>query len=331
MFICIIKPAYLNIFLNFCPVQTIIFLSVYMRSDSTDSLLGKGESGLPAVEIEKMLERIREIPPMPESIVHLMEISNSNKYFTREFSAIIESDPSLTASILKVANSAYAAQNREITSVKEAVTILGKNMVVSTAIRSFSGKFFDRKLAGYGGGGQSLWKHSFATAIAASEVAGCGKAIDTETSFTAGILHDVGKVLISEHMSGHEEVLSRKLDESTVNDYLALERSILGTDHCEVGALLAENWKLPEALVESIRCHHHPSLAERPGRDIVSAVHLGDILAMEIGVSTGSDCMCYRMDRTVIDILQISENDMEKLRDRVKSKYQRRLAMYSWG
>ena len=287
---------------------------------------------MPAVNFKAIIEKVREIPPMPESVVHLMEIPESNRYFTEEFTAIIESDPSLTASIMKVANSAYTSQNREITSVKDAVIILGRNLVISTAIRSFSSEFFDRDLPGYGQEGESLWKHSFATAIASSVVARFGKGnISAETSFTAGIVHDIGKVLISEHMEDRVDVLLARLNKGETSDYLAGERELLGTDHCEIGGMLAENWNLPETFVESIRYHHHPSMAERHSREVVSAVHIGDTLAMMMGVSTGCDCMRYRLDRTLTEALGISPDDMGMLMAKVREKYRKRMEKFNWG
>jgi putative nucleotidyltransferase with HDIG domain len=287
---------------------------------------------MPEATVRDIAERISRIPPMPESVSHIMEISGSNKYFAPEFTAIIESDPGLTADILKVANSAYAAQSREISSVREAVTILGRNMVVSAALRTISSGFFDRKLFGYGEGSESLWKHSFATAVAAALAAEFSEnGGGSERAFTAGIVHDIGKVLLSECMRSRKTSLREGSDAAGGAGSLAAEKESAGADHCEAGALLAERWNLPRAFVDAIRYHHEPSMADGACRKTVSAVHVGDTLALRIGISAGPEDLTSRPDRAAAAVLGISGSDIDPLTERTRQHYLARMAMYRWG
>jgi HD-like signal output (HDOD) protein len=115
-----------------------------------------------------------------------------------------------------------------------------------------------------------------------------------ELAYAAGLLHDLGKIVFSpllERTVGEWAARPRQHD-----SFLAMEQELLGSNHAEAGAMLAEQWNLPTTLAQAIAFHHAPSLCPEPNRNLALAVHLGDLLAMMCGSGCGLDCLYYQMD-----------------------------------
>jgi len=217
-----------------------------------------------------------------------------------------------------------AAQRDPVTSVEKAIILLGENLIMNSALRSCMAGVYDHPLKGYEGEKMALWKHSLATAIASRELCPYSRSkLDPGTVYTAGIMHDLGKVVISEYLEGQAEVILERIDNTEVSDYLAGEREQIRTDHCEAGYLLAKRWKFPEPLTSAIYYHHSPELAKSRWRDLVYLVHMGDILAMMIGAVSGSDGMHYGLDKKAGEYIQVPDSEIESIMIRVDLEYRK--------
>ena len=115
-------------------------------------------------------------------------------------------------------------------------------------------------------------------------------------AFTGGILHDIGKGILSDYLHNSAPQLLENLQRQAIANYLEGEKNILGIDHAEAGFEVAKTWKLPDALQMIIRYHHAPQDAPEEFRPIIYAVHIGDIVAMMGGYGTGSDTLQYKLD-----------------------------------
>lgn len=268
--------------------------------------------------------RIKEMPMLSVVASRLLELVGDRNYSINDISRIVENDAYLTSRVLRVANSAAYSPIEPIQTVDKAISYLGEKMLIGIAVGSGSAKVFSKTLDGYEGRAGELWDHSLRTAIASRELATFViKEISPNLAFTAGLLHDIGKSVISDFLGGTARQLTSLCDKGTVEDYLAAERETTGTDHCETGFLLAEHWRLPSRLKAAIRYHHHPGQAEEDNKSIVYAVHLGDIVSMMGGAGTGADTLAYKIDDNYDKYIEIGKDDLSIVLLRVEEEFSR--------
>ncbi len=260
---------------------------------------------------KEILKKIKETSPLSQCVLQILRITSKEDYSLSEIVKIVECDSVLTANVLRVSNSAAISPARPIISINMAISYLGEKMIVNTALSTCANQFFNKKLEGYESPKGELWLHCLMTAIAAKIVSKNSKTpINSNIVYTAGILHDIGKSVISSMLSGTSEKIVSGILEHKYSNYLEAERDILGFDHCEVGEALAIHWKLPDYYRYAIKLHHAPSGAEAEFAPLCFAVHLGDILSMMNGAGTGSDCLQYEICKEYENYFDISGNDI---------------------
>ncbi len=270
----------------------------------------------------ELLAIVKSVPMLTPSANQLLQLTAQEDHDLADVVNLVKTDAKLTARVLKVVNSAAFGLLSNITSIDRAISYLGERIIVSIAIGDSAGKLFDKELAGYEATGGDLWRHDLRTAIAAREVASqSGADISPDLAFTAGLLHDIGKALISDYLLGTapDAIQMIRSDESV--DYLTAEVAMVGFDHTQAGYELAKIWQLPEALVEVIRYHHQPSQAGEANRALVYAVHLGDNIAMLSGFGTGADSMQYPLDPGYGNYLSLTPIDLENIILTVDSEF----------
>lgn len=263
---------------------------------------------------ERIIKGLESIEPMGQTAVRILEVMGDDDHGMQDVVRIAETDPPLTAEILRVVNTAYYSLRQQVTSLARAVSYLGDRVVALIAVKTCSGRLFSDPLAGYGAGQDELWRHSLCVAVAARELAGHSRgAVTPDSAFTAGVLHDIGKAAISEFLEGKTGEIVQAIENRNVEGYLAAERQYLGTDHCVVGEVLAQHWNLPAPLRSGILWHHDPSGADEEYLALAHVVHVADVLAMMAGRGTGADSLRYPLCETYKEYLAISENGLEKI------------------
>ncbi len=263
---------------------------------------------------EQILADLTSVPMISHSASRVLEISNDPEHSIADISRVAEADAILTAHILKVVNSSAFSLPQRVDSLERAISYLGKNVVVGIVLSYSLSVLYDKPLEGYASQKGALWAHGLRTALASKEIVKfTSEKHFANVAYTAGILHDLGKSVISKFMSGSVRELISSVENGTAADFLDAERELLGTDHCEVGAELAKLWSLPDSLREVIRYHHRPRNADETYRPLVYAVHLGDMISMMGGLGTGADSMNYQLDSTYPDYVDISEDQLTEL------------------
>ena len=263
---------------------------------------------------ENLQEIVKSVPMLSASASRLLQLTSNPDHELMEIVNLVKTDANLTARVLKVVNSAAFGLINEITSVDRAISYLGERIIVSIAIGDCAGKLFDKELVGYEAAGGDLWKHDLRTAIAAREiVVQSGMNINPDLAFTAGLLHDIGKSLISDYLQGTASEAIELITSQDSLDYLQAEEKMIGVDHTQAGFELAQAWQLPEELAEVILYHHQPGEATEEHRPLVYAVHLGDNIAMMGGYGTGSDSMQYRLDPNYSKYLSITSKTLDNV------------------
>ena len=249
------------------------------------------------------------------------ELAQSERSAARDFEKVIHRDPNLTARLLKLANSSFFGYAARVDTVGRAVAVIGlrelKHLVLAvSAVKTFSK--IDNQIVNV----RTFWRHSIYCGAIAQELAKLCRVMHPERLFVAGLLHDVGSLLLYHRVPevSRQLLLSAEGDEEVLH---AREMEELGFSHADLGGLLMELWHFPQHLQQIVRFHHQPS-AVADDRTDVSIVHLANVLSNTSGL--GGFCEepagQAMLDPAVWAALPIAESDvdmspiLEKARDR---------------
>lgn len=271
---------------------------------------------MPVLSIDEITARISELPVLPANVSEVIAACDDPDITVGQISQKILQDQQLTASILKLANSALYGLSRRVATVTEAVVLLGLATIKSLAISSHTYRLLNRSLPGYGLERGEIWRHSIAVAMTARTVAVDVHLAPVEEAFVAGLLHDIGKTVLSGYMEdAFEEVMSVvRSDQIAFSD---AELRVLGFDHAELGARIARAWNFPPDLVEAIRYHHAPGSARLKPK-LTYAVHLADCVCMMLGIGIGADGLSYQIDPGTCAALGLEAGGVERVIDRME-------------
>lgn len=276
-----------------------------------------------------ILRQIRNVPSLPSVVIRIRQYLNDPDVSFDALAKVIEHDPGLTANILQLANSAYFGWSRRIKTVKEAITRLGTNRIFQMVLCMSVAPLVRKPIRGYDMEADALWEHSFATAIFAEKMVQSLRVRGREEAFTAGLLHDMGKVVLGTFI---------EVDDHPIKELVALEglpfdeaeRRVLGMDHAEVAAELLASWNLPEEVVAAARWHHNPAVAEQH-QQIVDIVHLADALAMRAGWGGGVDMGLYRVEEAAMLRLGLTADLATELTAKVEPEFREMRDLYLSG
>ena len=261
-------------------------------------------------QVKNLIAKIDDLPTLPNVITKIMEILENPKSTARDIDNVIKTDQTLTAKTLKMVNSAYYGFPRRITTVTDAVVILGFNTVKSLALsatvcKMFLGgnKDFDR---------EALWEHSIAVAFASRIIAKRVKFLDEESAFVAGLLHDIAKIVEDQYF--HEEFMNavRKSRENEIS-LLDAERDEVGMDHTLIGRRIADKWNLPLNITKVIGYHHQPEFAGAEDQEITSIVHVADIVVKIRKIGDSGNYGPIEINKTAIAILKLTKKDLAEI------------------
>lgn len=230
-----------------------------------------------------IVNTLKTMPALPGPITRLFVMLGDPNSSAADVEAVIRPDAAMTTNILRLVNSSVFGLPRSVTSVRQAVSLLGLRRVLETATSVSMLKFVPATLPGYGIDARRYWEHCAASAVISEQLIGELKLPVQELAFTAGLLHDVGKLAIATYLLTDPKWKSARFD-SYAESFLEAEELALGTTHAAVGAMLAIRWQLPDTLVWVARWHHRPESAgdAAPGV-LLDVVHLADALAHALG------------------------------------------------
>jgi putative nucleotidyltransferase with HDIG domain len=211
-------------------------------------------------EILSTLKHTNDLPTLPAVASQIFKIASDPDYSGTELADIISRDPALTSKLLKTVNSAFYGNYQKISSIKYATALLGSEEIVDIAFGLAVAKVFDsRRLRGWGNP-HMIWHHSFCTAMILKYLYKKVPDQRKEAIFSAGLLHDIGKIFFIEHYSQiyHDMVTQAK---QAGHSLLEFEETNMGINHAEIGKHLAIRWNLPDSLVHAIAYHHEPFIS----------------------------------------------------------------------
>jgi putative nucleotidyltransferase with HDIG domain len=208
-------------------------------------------------EIERAAERLQ---PVPQSALRIIRLMEEEEYDIRSLARELRMDQVLSARTLQLANSASFAQRGRIESIDHALMFLGVNLLVKLVIGAALEAFFIQSGWGYSLCKGGLYRHAVGTAVVSERLARLTGKAKPGLAYAAGLLHDIGKVVLDQHVANALPFFYRRLIEDKVADFIQAEQDLFGTAHTEVGYRLALKWGLPESLIAVIRYHHRPEL-----------------------------------------------------------------------
>ena len=235
----------------------------------------KAASGTAGADLKQRLERLHEIPTLPHIVTKVVSISNRSDTSAADLGRIIEKDQTLAAKVLRLANSPFYGFPKRIYSVSHAVVVLGLNAVKGLTLGATA---FDMMKAS---GMEHLWRHSLGVAMMTTVLAPRAGLRNPEEVFVAGLLHDLGQVIISEKLSDQAAQIEQDFRE---HDCFRseVEQEALGLTHADVAGWVADMWNLPTLLKDPMMFHHRPTLALAAPLH-AAIVHVADILVKAMG------------------------------------------------
>jgi putative nucleotidyltransferase with HDIG domain len=187
----------------------------------------------------------------------------------------IMKDQVLSAKILRLCNSAYIGASRKIASIDQAILYLGSKILIQMVITAQMEGIYGTSEKGYSLCRGGMFHHALATARLSKALASVCRKADPNVAYTAGLLHDIGKVVLDQYIADVQPLFYRMIMEQG-QDSSKLEQKIIGFDHCQAGLLLCENWGLPDVLEDAILFHHAPLTVES-NREMVNLIYIADL------------------------------------------------------
>ncbi|MCB0825330.1 MAG: HDOD domain-containing protein [Armatimonadetes bacterium] len=280
-----------------------------------------------AVTIEEIVARTPDLPTIPAAAIKVMRETEKSDASATSVAKILTTDQSLSARVLRLANSSFYGMSRKVENLSEAVVILGMRSVKNLAVVASTYPYMSRAVTGYALEPGAMWEHACGTAVGAQLVAQLSGKVPGDVAFTCGLLHDVGKLALSINLENKigAILLYAQREELAFDE---AERRILGYDHCQVGAYLTNSWNMPESVVMSARFHHDPESLPEP-KLVVDAVHVGEFLATSMGFGLGGDGLLYKFQSSSLDRLGIKEEELDRITDSFIDQFEEFESLFS--
>lgn len=275
-----------------------------------------------AEKINRILREVKAFPGMPTTAAKLMPLLRDPDASTSRIEEIVKYDPGLTANLLKLCNSAYFGLPSRVSSVKQAIMLLGWKRLLQLVMTMCMSALMKKPIAGYDLPQGELWRHSVAASIGADILV---KALDlegAEEAFTAALLHDVGKIVLGDFVRQELDAIRGMVGKGIT--FEVAEFIVIGTNHAEVGARILKSWSLPERLVEAVSWHHDPEKCEK-GCTISDVVHVANLLGILAGhgARPGGDEAPVEPCFEVADRLGLNKNTIDRLAAQTREEVNR--------
>ncbi|MDD2900844.1 MAG: HDOD domain-containing protein [Syntrophales bacterium] len=261
--------------------------------------------------VPQVLRSLKNLPPFPMVAQRALLLLNKPEVSIQELVEVVKFDPAVTANILRISNSAYFGLRREIHSLHQALLLLGTQELLKIIIASGATRLFSAPTPGYFTERQGLWRHSVSCALMVDLLSREISLPDQATGFTAGLMHDIGKVVLSLFVEQKFHEIMEVVEKEGV-PFQAAEKIILGVDHAEMGGEMARMWDFPDRLRLAIT-YHHLDKPEAYTDDLTLLVYLGDILTMMFGQDLGADGLAYTGYPEVLRHFHLREKNLQKI------------------
>lgn len=282
------------------------------------------------MEANELIKKIKDLPTISTVAMQINEEIKKESLTSRSLAKLINQDPSLTAKLLKLANSAYYGLMRQVTTMEKAVTVLGLNTVQSLALAISVYKLFRNKSPAFDYEG--LWLHSLGCAVAAKNLMLAATPRLAEQAFVCGVIHDVGKIAMAVKLPEEMVAMLTMMEEKQVSQAEA-EKEVFGFTHQKIGARMAFAWNFPEHFVFAVKSHHN-SFPLKPHDDedttlLAEAVLVANKISRSLGFGKSTNPGKEKISPAELETFGISAKNLPGIVRQIKDDYEEFAA--SWG
>ncbi len=264
-----------------------------------------------------------ELPTMPEVLLKLNDVIANSDASAADVATVVSKDPAVSTNILRIVNSAYYGLQVRVSSVSLAVSVMGFNMTKKVALKAAVFSAFGKrreKIQHFDP--IAFWRHAVYAGVAARTLAANASAfadVHPEDIYIAGLLHDIGKIILMEKAAPRYLAMLRRAVQEKRSETL-VEAEDFGFTHADVGSVLAIKWSLPEDLAIAIRYHHSPS-RDPFHRSLSSLIHLADQLAWRAGTPSTVGTTLAAMDNEVFGHIGLEPARVEELLPQIQEDF----------
>ncbi|MCR9244610.1 MAG: HDOD domain-containing protein [bacterium] len=276
-----------------------------------------------STNILSLVNNTIELPTMPEVLLKLNEVMANPEVSADEVAEVVSKDPAVSTNLLRIVNSAYYGLQVRVSAVSLAISVMGFNMTKKVALKAAVFSTFGKrreKIQHFDA--SAFWKHAVFTGVCARTLGSNSKAFaetHAEDLYIAGLLHDIGKIILMERMAPrYLAILRRSVEERRPE--LEIEQEELGFTHSDIGSVLAIKWFLPEDLSIAIRYHHQPS-NDPFHRSLSSLIHLSDQIAWRAGNPSTVGTTIGALDHEVYDQVGLTPDMVEVLLPQIREDF----------
>ncbi|HEY3489972.1 MAG TPA: HDOD domain-containing protein [Candidatus Deferrimicrobiaceae bacterium] len=244
--------------------------------------------------VDEILEKAGDLPPFPAVIQKVMALMSDPLVGADKILDVVKYDQAITAKVIKMCNSTLVMGTMPVSTLRDALVRIGNKQLLQIIMSAGGTDLLERAVLGYDLERGELWKHSMLCALLAESLCDVVSYPSPDKAFTAGLLHDVGKLAMAEFVAGSYEAIREAAGAGRIS-FLEAETHILGISHAEIGGRLGELWRFDSELTDAIRHHHAPAEASG-GSKLPFLVHLSDILCLTSGIGVGADGLQYKID-----------------------------------
>lgn len=259
-----------------------------------------------------------EIASLPEIFLRVNEMIDSPRHSAADIGRVISHDTALSGRLLKIANSVFFGFPSQIDTISRAITVIGtrelRDLILATSVmRTFKGLPNDLVTM------EDFWRHSVCCGLAARSLAAQRGEQQVERYFVAGLLHDIGSLLIFRKIPELAREALLRAQYNNVPLYRA-EQDVMGFDHAAVGVEILRKWKLPEHLQEATEFHHNPAMAQRFPRD-TALIHIADVVADALQYGSSGDPHVAPMDPEAWTQANLSDDSISTVISEVEQQF----------
>ncbi len=278
------------------------------------------------ITLEEIVAKTTDLPSVPTAALAVMREADSPNGSAESVAKYILQDQALAARVLRLANSAFFGLSRKVQTVPEAVVILGMRSVKNLCMVASTYPWMTRPVKGYLLEPKAMWSHALGVGVGAQMIASKTQSVSPDLAFTAGLLHDLGKVALGIWLENKLPAML-KIAAAMEAPFDAIERKVLGYDHTDVGGYIGEAWNLPEPMILAMRYHHRPDEC-KPESAVVDCVHIADTISMSMGMGLGGDGLYYEFSESSLTRLGLTVDDLGLLTDEFIERFEEQSGMF---
>jgi putative nucleotidyltransferase with HDIG domain len=258
----------------------------------------------------RIIQSIKDLPPMPQVVIRIQHLIMDLNSDTKQLAEIIGSDQAIAAEVLKMANSAYYGMSGRISSIHQASLLLGYQTLGEIVTMAGAADLLAGKMPGYGYNSRDLWKHSLSVAFSSKVIAEMKKPDLTYEAHTAGLIHDVGKIILDRYVLEKKDQIADYMEQEE-KTFLDAEHHFFGFDHAEIASEICRSWNIPEKITLAIKSHHQPSISNDDALSYI--LHIADYIATMGGIGYDDDDFLYEAEKGALDFIGLTQEEISDM------------------